>query len=118
MCATNLVVILRRWMRNMISIADIFGMMGMAFFLAATIKQWHKIHRTHQTTAISLTHYKLKIIAILCSLTCFSFAGLWLSFSVVSMELVVSVAITHMLIKYRGKKLTEMPMLDVREWGI
>lgn len=85
-------------------IADIFGMLGMAFFLTATIKQWHKIYKTHHTTAISLTHYKLKIIAILCSLTCFSLAGLWLSFTVVGIELLVSIGITHMLIKYRRKK--------------
>lgn len=85
-------------------IADIFGMMGMAFFLTATIKQWHKIYKTKHTTAISLTHYKLKIVAILCSLTCFSLAGLWLSFTVVGIELLVSIGITHMLIKYRRMK--------------
>lgn len=94
----------------MIPVADVFGMMGMGFFLAATIKQWHKIYSTYHTTAISKTHYELKIIAILCSLTCFSLAGLWLSFSVVTMELIVSLGILHMLIKYR--KMKELPVND------
>ena len=88
----------------MIPIADIFGMLGMGFFLTATIKQWHKIYITRHTTAISLTHYKLKIIAIICSLICFGLAGLILSFTVVSAELIVSIGITHMLIKYRKMK--------------
>ncbi len=86
------------------AIADIFGMLGMGLFLMATIKQWHKIYSTRHTTAISLTHYKLKIIAILCSLTCFGLANLWLSFAVVSIELLVSIGIVHMLIKYRKMK--------------
>jgi len=87
-----------------IQIADIFGMLGMTFFLTATISQWLKIYKTHHTTAISLMHYKLKVVAILCSLTCFGLAGLTLSFAVVSMELLVSVGIIHMLIKYRKTK--------------
>ena len=105
----------------MISIADIFGMFGMAFFLAATIKQWHKIYKTHHTTAISLTHYRLKVIAIICSLTCFALAGLALSFAVVSMELLVSLGIIHMLKKYRRqKKYTEMTgdefLKEIKKW--
>ena len=85
----------------MIPIADILGMMAMTFFLIATIKQWHKIHITHNMKAISVTHYKLKVIAILCSLGCFALTNLRLSFVVVSVELVVTILILRLLIKYK-----------------
>ena len=102
----------------MISIADVFGMAGMGLFLVATIKQWHKIYKTQHTTAISLTHYRLKIVAIVCSLICFGLAKLPLSFIVVSLELLVSLGIIHMLVKYRQMK--EMPshvfLGELKKW--
>ena len=93
----------------MIEIADIFGMLGMGFFLTATLKQWHKIYKTQHTTAISLTLYKLKIVAILCTMICVALVSLPLSFIVLSMELIVSIGIIHMLKKYKQmKSFTEM----------
>lgn len=89
----------------MISIADIFGMCGMGFFLAATIKQWHKIYTTHHTTAVSLTQYKLKIIAIICTMICVGLVNLPLSFIVLFTELIVVLGVIHMLIKYRKIKM-------------
>ncbi len=85
----------------MIPIADIFGMMAMTFFLIATLKQFHKIHTTHHTKAISMTHYKLKILAILCSLICFSMTNLLLSFAVVGIEMIVTIMILRLLLKYK-----------------
>jgi len=91
-------------MIDLIQIADIFGFASMSFFLIATIKQWQKIYRTHHTTAISLTHYKLKIVAITCSLICFGLVGLVLSFTVSSLEMLVTLGIIYMLKKYRRKR--------------
>ena len=85
-------------------IPDLFGMTGMSFFLAATVKQYIKIRRTHHTTAISLTHYKMKILAIICSLICFGLSGLMFSFIVVFGELVVTIGIIHLIKKYRSTK--------------
>ena len=87
-----------------IQLADIFGFFGMSFFLMATIKQLHKIITTHHTTAISKSHYQLKIIAILSSLICFALTGLVLSVIVVGIELIVTLVILYLLINYRKDK--------------
>jgi len=89
---------------NMILIADIFGFCGMMCFLFATIKQWHKIRTTHHSTAISLTSYRSRIIAGMFTLGCFGLTGLWLSFTVVSVELAIAFSIMFMLLKYRRMK--------------
>lgn len=102
----------------MIPIADIAGMCGMGFFLIATIKQLHKIKKTHHTTAISATHYKLKIIAIFCSLICFALTGLLLSLMVVSAELIVTLLIIYFLNKYRKVKVmtSDQFVKELEKW--
>ena len=86
-------------------IADIAGMIGMGFFLTATIRQYLKISRTHYTLAISLTHYKMKILAILCSLICFGLTKLMFSFIVVFGELIVTIGIICLIKRYRKERL-------------
>lgn len=88
----------------MIPLADFFGMCGMLCFLFATLKQWHKVKKTHHVTAISVTNYKFRITAIVCSLICFGLVSLHLSFIVVSIELCFTFSTLYMLIKYKKVK--------------
>jgi uncharacterized protein with PQ loop repeat len=73
------------------SVADIFGMAGMGFFLFAEIRQLVKILKTKRCTGISWTAYKVKMIACLCTLLCFGLSALWGSFLVILAETVVIV---------------------------
>lgn len=78
-------------------IADIFGTIGMAFFLFAELKQLLKIRKTGMCLGISFTAYKTKMIACLCSLTCFGLTALWGSFLVILAETVVIAPILRRL---------------------
>lgn len=105
----------------MIPIADISGMLGMAFFLAATTKQLHKTYKTKSTSGISITQYKLKVIAIICTMICFYLTNLWLSFTAVSIELFISLSMVYLLTKYRKKKFYremtgEQFIKEIKEW--
>lgn len=84
------------------TIADIFGIIGMGYFLKAEIHQFIKIRRTGKITGISATTYRSKIIACLASLVCLGLSGLFLSFIVLIAEVVV---VIPMYLKLRrGKK--------------
>lgn len=86
------------------SIADIFGMAGMGFFLYAEIRQLIKILKTKKCTGISLSAYKNKTIACACTLVCFGLSGLWGSFLVILAEAIVIIPTMRFL--WREKQLT------------
>lgn len=85
-------------------VADIFGTIGMGYFLWAEIHQWRKIKRVKISDGISLHAYRNKVIAIIATCTCFGLSGLWLSFLVLAMEGIVVTDILRFIYKWRTKQ--------------
>ena len=85
-------------------IADIAGFLSMGSFLLAEIRQLRKILKTKHTKALSLTHYKYKLIAIVCSLVCFSLTALYMSFMTIFAEGIITIIIMLLIKKYRRQK--------------
>jgi len=85
-------------------IADIFGVIGMGFFLKAEVFQLKKILRTKLTDGISRTAYRDKLWAIVATMFCFGLTALWLSFVVLFAEGVIAFIILHLMKKYGKSK--------------
>ena len=91
-------------MEVMMLIADIFGVIGMSFFLKAEIMQLRKILRTKTVKGISHTAYRDKLLAIAATMLCFGLTSLWLSFAVLFAEGIIVVIVLRLMKKYKKKK--------------
>jgi hypothetical protein len=84
-------------------IADLLGASGMFFFFFAEVLQLRKILRKHTVRSISYNTYRSKLAALLLTLACFGLSCLWLSFTVLFLELLVVLYIMHLMKKFRGR---------------
>lgn len=85
-------------------IADLLGAGGMFFFLFAEVLQLKKILWKCTVKGISYNTYRSKVAALLLTLTGFALAGLYISFVVLFLELIIVLWIMKLMKKYRGRK--------------
>ena len=83
------------------TVADLFGSVGMLFFLLAEVTQLRKILKLKTVVGISWTTYKNKVIALVSTLIGFMLAQLWLSFGVLFGELIIVIYIMKLMEQYR-----------------
>lgn len=76
---------------------------GMFFFLVAEILQLRKITRKKTVRSLSYNTYKSKLAALIFTLGGLWLSGLWLSFGVLTSELITVLVIIKLMRKYRGK---------------
>lgn len=91
-------------MEIMMLIADIFGVLGMSFFLKAEIMQLRKILRTKTVKGISRTAYRDKLLAIAATMVCFGLTSLWLSFFVLFAEGIIVFIVLRLMKKYNWQR--------------
>jgi len=82
-------------------IIDLLFTAGIISFLWSCVRQLQKILRTKQTNGISLTHYYIKIIAILCMMIGYILSNLPISLGVSAVELSITLISVERICKYR-----------------
>ena len=87
-------------------IADMFGVLGMSYFLWAEVKQLQKVRRTHKVSGISHTAYASKLKAIIFTSVMLGISGLYLSLAVIIAEGIIVIWVLHLMKKY--KKIKEL----------
>lgn len=86
---------------NLKLIIDLLFTCGVLSFLWSCVRQLQKILRTRQTGGLSLTHYYIKTIAILCMIVGYILSSLPISLSVSIVELIVTLVSIEKICKYR-----------------
>jgi len=80
---------------------DLLFTVGIISFLWSCVRQLQKILRIKQTDGISLTHYYIKTIAILCMMIGYMLSNLFISLGVSAIELSITLISIERICKYR-----------------
>jgi len=84
-------------------IVDILFALGMLVFMGSSLTQLAKVARTHKTSGISLKHYKMKLIAVVCMTAGYILSPLPISVLVSLTEGIITIALITLIVKYRRK---------------
>ena len=82
-------------------IIDILFTLGMLVFMGSSLTQLVKVVRTHETIGISLKHYKMKLIAVVCMTAGYILSPLPISVGVSLTEGIITIALITLIVKYR-----------------
>lgn len=85
-----------------INFVDILFSIATICFASAAIRQTRKIYKEKKTDGISLTHYHIKIIAVVCMMMGYILESLPLSLILSLFDMVVNLIAIYLITKYRG----------------
>lgn len=94
---------------------DLLFVCGMLCFFAATVRQILKVYRVKKTSGISLTHYKIKLVAITFMTVGYILSILPLSIIVSTTEGVLNIVLILMVTKYRKEEDERMRYENITE---
>lgn len=82
-------------------IADILISIATGLFIVAEVRQIKRMHKTKSTNGISLTHYHMKLSALICMITAYTILHLSLSVFAAATEITLQLIAIYLICKYR-----------------
>ncbi len=85
---------------------DILFASATMLFVLADVKQVHKLYVVKQVSSLSLTHYKLKIVALVLMIIGYTLSELYLSIVVSMINYILSMTALVLMIIYKNNRNT------------